>query len=98
MSHLLHCMSLTYLTLPVQVRVVAKTVQAWISDKKYEQEYAVLVDEDGRGGKWWAPEDPYSHEVLHPLMERLGRKLEWFTRLKIGERHSATEYQVTNYG
>ena len=42
--------------------------------------------------------DPYTYHTVHNEMLKISKRTELATRMNITSRHSATEYQVTNYG
>ncbi|CAB4058489.1 P4HA [Lepeophtheirus salmonis] len=88
-------------------RIVQKSVQHWLKDIKFNQEYnlQILRGElnkfDPSFPDWYKekePEDIYGFQIVHPILYRLSLKIEHATRLKVTDRWSSSAYQVTNYG
>ncbi len=74
-----------------QVRVVSKTVQVFISDVRYHD--GGLNQYDSRGNPPVDQRHP-PYEVLHPVLERMAKKIELATQMRVLGKHSSTDFQV----
>ncbi len=80
-------------------RIIHKTVQVWIEEKKYDEEAQCIYDpetdtfitQDFKG-------DREAGTIDFPIMWKLSRKIGLATALHVRPRFSSTLSQITNYG
>ncbi len=86
---------------PRDRRLIHKTVQTWMADKKYDHDLEYVDEPNGHG---YVPVDPTGPDdleegtVVMPVMRKLATKMEHASTLLLTPRFSSSDFQVTNYG
>lgn len=65
-------------------------LQAWLEDREWAEQPVFEADMTLHDLK-----DPYTHTVLQPVLESLGRKIEIAVRMNVRSRWASSLYQVT---
>ena len=71
------------------VRIVSKTVQAWLTEAQYPQ-FNVS------NPNWYVGKN--YEKIIHPVLWKLSKKIQLATQLRTDSQLSGTSMQVTNYG
>ena len=80
-------------------RIVAKTVQCWLNDIRYDYgTHEVQTEDEVHNYIHDHVDNNNNYTVLHPIMRKLSRKIELATQMNATSKWSSTLYQTTNYG